>query len=203
MYVRDAFPSAADRGGGRMTGSTTPATGDFPVRYLNRHALVELPEEVSHGNAEPVRERLLDILDRDIRVLLVDMTWTASCDHTCGDALAWVYQRAVASGTELRLISDGASVRRMLTMSGLDQVAPVYRSVGAALAATAPASELPPGPGPGPAGPAPAGARPTEAPGGAGTEIALLDTDGVITWVNDGWQAFAAANGADPARTGP
>ena len=35
-----------------------------------------------------------------------------------------------------------------------------------------------------------------------GVEVALLDRDGVIAWVNQAWQAFAAANGGDPARTG-
>ena len=35
-----------------------------------------------------------------------------------------------------------------------------------------------------------------------GVEVALLDRDGVIVWVNQAWQAFAAANGGDPARTG-
>jgi PAS domain S-box-containing protein len=33
-------------------------------------------------------------------------------------------------------------------------------------------------------------------------EVALLDRDGVIAWVNQAWRAFAAANGGDPARTG-
>ena len=33
-------------------------------------------------------------------------------------------------------------------------------------------------------------------------EVALLDRGGVIAWVNQAWQEFAAANGGDPARTG-
>ncbi len=33
--------------------------------------------------------------------------------------------------------------------------------------------------------------------------MALLDADGVIVWVNSAWQAFTAANGGDPATTGP
>jgi anti-anti-sigma factor len=37
---------------------------------------------------------------------------------------------------------------------------------------------------------------------GLGTEIALLDHQGVIVSVNDAWQAFAAANKGDPARVG-
>ncbi len=39
--------------------------------------------------------------------------------------------------------------------------------------------------------------------GDVGTEVALLDRDGVIVSVNRAWRAFAAANGGDPARTGP
>ena len=33
-------------------------------------------------------------------------------------------------------------------------------------------------------------------------EVALLDRDGVVAWVNQAWRAFAAANGGDPGRTG-
>jgi hypothetical protein len=34
-------------------------------------------------------------------------------------------------------------------------------------------------------------------------EIALLDAEGVIVWVNSAWRAFTAANGGDPAAAGP
>jgi hypothetical protein len=34
-------------------------------------------------------------------------------------------------------------------------------------------------------------------------EIALLDARGVIVWVNSAWRLFTAANGGDPAATGP
>ncbi len=34
------------------------------------------------------------------------------------------------------------------------------------------------------------------------TEVALLDEDGVIVWVNDAWEDFCRANGGDPRRTG-
>jgi hypothetical protein len=33
-------------------------------------------------------------------------------------------------------------------------------------------------------------------------ETALLDTAGVIVWVDDAWRAFCRANGGDPARAG-
>jgi GAF domain-containing protein len=34
------------------------------------------------------------------------------------------------------------------------------------------------------------------------TEVALLDRDAVIVWVNEAWQDFCRDNGGDPARTG-
>ncbi len=35
-----------------------------------------------------------------------------------------------------------------------------------------------------------------------GVEVALLDREGVIVWVNDAWEAFGKANGAVPGRSG-
>ncbi|MEJ2886245.1 PAS domain-containing protein [Actinomycetospora aeridis] len=37
---------------------------------------------------------------------------------------------------------------------------------------------------------------------GGAVETALLDTDGVIVWVDDAWRDFCTANGGDPARAG-
>jgi GAF domain-containing protein len=34
------------------------------------------------------------------------------------------------------------------------------------------------------------------------TEVALVDQDGIIVWVNQAWQDFAIANAGDPVRTG-
>jgi PAS domain S-box-containing protein len=45
--------------------------------------------------------------------------------------------------------------------------------------------------------------RPVEPPAAeAEPELALLDRDGVIVWVNEAWTSFGALNDADPARTG-
>ena len=166
----------------------------YPVRWLNRHALVTLPERVGESNARPMREQLLSVVDDDVLVLILDMTATTACDHAGGVALAQVYQRAVASGTELRPVVVDEGVRRVLTVSGVGRLVPVYDTVAAALAATRPdhniaaaASGVPGRPGgrtesqrPGPA------PRAAEDPD---TEVALLDRDGVIVSVNDAWRA--------------
>jgi len=108
--------------------------------------------------------------------------------------LARVYQRAVVRGTELRLVATDEKVRRVLTLTGVDRLVPLYASVAATLAATAPGESAAPPERTGAAGPPPAD---------VGVEVALLDQDGVIVSVNDAWQAFAVGNGGDPARMGP
>jgi anti-anti-sigma factor len=184
-----------------MTEPSTLNGGHCPVRWLNQHALVELPERVDQSNADQVRNDLLTVLDHQVLVLLADMTGTTTCDHACGDALARVFQQTMARGIGLRLIANVDNVLRVLSMCGLDRVVPVCRTVGAALAATAP-TNTPPVPDTlqsTAAGPVDSGFP----VGDTGVEIAVLDADGVIVWVNSAWQAFTAANGGDPARAGP
>ena len=50
-----------------------------------------------------------------------------------------LYQRALASGTELRLVVASAFVRRVLSISGVDRLISLYPTVETALAATVPA----------------------------------------------------------------
>jgi anti-anti-sigma factor len=178
----------------------------YPVQWSGRQALVVLPEDIDVSNAGQIREELLSVLNRDAEALIVDMTATVSCDRAGADAVARAYQRAVASRTELRLVVTSGVVLRMLGMTGVGRLVPVYPSVEAALAARSPAAsgELT-------ATGATRGSRRRRSagvsPGGrvdpdVGVEVALLDRDGVIAWVNQAWLEFAAANGGDPARTG-
>jgi anti-anti-sigma factor len=187
-----------------VPGRSHHAGGACPVRWLDRHALVTLPAHLEQSFATAVGEQLLTLIDGDVRVLILDMTGTAACDHAGGDMLARVYHRTVARGTALRLVAGGEKVLRVLALTGIDRLVPVHPSVGAALAATAPGestaraetSAQAAGSGqPGRTGPPPAD--------DVGVEVALLDRDGVIVSVNAAWQAFAVRNGGDPARTGP
>ncbi len=181
---------------------------NYPVRWVGQQALVALPEHIDVSNAGQIREELLAVINRDADALIVDMTATISCDLTGADAVARAYQRAVVSRTELRLVVTSGVVLRMLGMTGVGRLVPVYPSVEAALAARSTAAS---------AALTAANANKTGgyrrrhmtgvSPGGGvrtdpGVEVALLDRDGVIAWVNQAWQAFAAANGGDPARTG-
>jgi anti-anti-sigma factor len=180
----------------------------YPVRWIGRQALVALPEDLDASNAGQIREVLLSIINRGADALIVDMTATISCDRAGADAVARAYQRAVVSRTELRLVVTSRIVQRMLGMTGVGRLVPVYPSAEAALAARSPAASavLTPPDTSRTGGPRRRRVTGLSSGGGVrtdvGVEVALLDRDGAIAWVNQAWQAFAAANGGDPARTG-
>ena len=179
----------------------------YPVRWAGRQAMVALPEHIDASNAGQIREELLTVINRGAEALIVDMTVTISCDRAGADAVARAYQRAVVSRTELRLVVTSGVVLRMLGMTGVGRLVPVYPSVEAALAARSRAASavLTPADAPSSRRRRVTSASPGGSAGAApdvGVEVALLDRDGVIAWVNPAWQAFAAANGGDPVRTG-
>jgi anti-anti-sigma factor len=189
--------------------------GPCPERWADRLAIVVLPEHFGLPNVDQIREQLLSVLNRGALVLIADLSATVSCDHAGSDALARVYQRAVSSGTEMRLVVTSEIVRRVLTVSGVDRLVSHYPSLESALAASAvPVSARTVGTAKdgrtgGPYAPGLPHGVPGERPdrSGAdpdvGVEVALLDRDGVIVSVNPAWQAFAQANGGNPERTGP
>ena len=177
-----------------MSGPHPKAWGSYPVRWLNGHAIITLPEHIDPATIGSIREQLLSIINRDVLVLVVDMSGTISCDDSGADALARVHHRALASGTELRLVVSSEIVRRVLSVSGVDRLMSVYPSVEAALAATLPAqTDL-----------ETRANRAAQARQGVdvGVEVAQLDQNGVIVSVNDAWDAFALMNGGNPARMG-
>jgi anti-sigma B factor antagonist len=91
------------------------------------------------SNAGQIREELLLAINRGATTLIADMTATISCDHAGADAVARAYQRAASSGAQLRLVVTAPVVSRMLSLAGLDRLIPIYPSLEAARAASAPA----------------------------------------------------------------
>jgi anti-sigma B factor antagonist len=107
----------------------------YPVRWMGQQAVVALPEHIDVSNASQIREELLSVINRGAAALIADMTATLSCDQSGADAIMRAYQRALASGTQLRLVVTAQIVRRMLGINGLDRLIPVYPFVEAATAA--------------------------------------------------------------------
>ncbi len=116
----------------------------FPVRWTGKQAIVVLPEQMDVSNSGPIREHLLAIVNRGASPLVVDMTATVSCDYSGAAAVTRAFQRAAASGTELRLAVTARMVRRVLSLNGLvDRLVSICPSLEAATAAWAPAARPP------------------------------------------------------------
>ena len=120
----------------------------YPVRWAGKQAVVTLPEDIDVSNAGEIREQLLSVINCGAAVLIADMTATVSCDYTGGEAVIRAYQRAVISGTDLRLVVTAQIVRRVLSYNGLDRLVSIYPSLEAAQAVRAPAEVLGLVPGP-------------------------------------------------------
>jgi anti-anti-sigma factor len=115
----------------------------YPVQWTGRQAVIALPKHIDVSNAGHIREELLSVINRGAKALIGDLTATISCDHAGADALIRAYQRAVISGTELRLVVTAQFVRRMLSLNGLDRLVSIYPSLEAATAARTPAAVMP------------------------------------------------------------
>jgi anti-anti-sigma factor len=115
----------------------------YSVQWTGRLAILALPQRVGDSNVGSIREELLRVINRGATELVIDMTGTASCDRKGAAAVSRALKRATASGTQLRLAVSAEAVRRVLSLNGLDRLIPVYPSLGAAMAAVAPAATVP------------------------------------------------------------
>jgi anti-sigma B factor antagonist len=113
-----------------------------PVRRAGQQAVVALPEHMDASNAGQIQQELLSVIDGSATALIADMTATIWCDHAGADAVVRAFRRAVISGTQLRLVVPVQHVRRVLSLSGLDQLVCIYPSLEAAAAASPPVEVL-------------------------------------------------------------
>ena len=112
------------------------------VQWASQQAVVALAVHMDASDAGQIREELLSVITDGATALIADTTATTSCDHLGADAVVRAFQRAVTSGTELRLVVTAEPVSRVLSLSGLDHLVPVYPSLEAAPTASPPVEVL-------------------------------------------------------------
>ncbi|HEX5291557.1 MAG TPA: STAS domain-containing protein [Streptosporangiaceae bacterium] len=132
---------------------------NFPVDWAHPVAVVTMPDEIDIANAEDVRDTLLAVLNRGITTLIVDLTGTTFCARAGAAAFARAHQRARASGAQVRLVARAPIVRRLLALTSVDHLMPVFDSLSAAREA-----QVRPGPSRTEAAPAPAPPPPSRSP---------------------------------------
>jgi anti-sigma B factor antagonist len=105
---------------------------NFPVDWAHPVAVVTMPDEIDIANAEDIRDTLLAVLNQGITTLIVDLTGTAFCACAGASAFARAHQRASASGGQVKLVARAPIVRRLLAITGVDRLMPVFDSLSAA-----------------------------------------------------------------------
>ena len=102
--------------------------------------IVVFPPEVDVSNAALFGVELLAALRPGVAVVIADMTRTAFCDSSGIRHLLIANQRAKKRLAQLRVVVTADAVRRVLHVTGVDQVLDIYPSLQAALADRPPAS---------------------------------------------------------------
>jgi anti-sigma B factor antagonist len=96
--------------------------------------VVVLPAEIDVTNSDEVRQQLVSVLSRRVGTIVADLTSTSFCDSSGVHAIMHAHGRAAARDVGLRLaVSPGGSVRRVLQLTGADQIIPVFATVQEAI----------------------------------------------------------------------
>jgi anti-sigma B factor antagonist len=106
---------------------------DRPVDRIVPYSTITLPAEVGITNADQVRAELLRAIDDGPELLIVDMTGTSYCAVAGVHVLVWARRRAADAGIGLRVAVGAPIVRRVLQLTGADQLIDVYPGLDAAL----------------------------------------------------------------------
>lgn len=101
-------------------------------------AVVTLPDEIDATNSRDVGASLQAAVQPRLSLLIADLSATTFVDSTGVRAVVQAYRKARQAGTDLRLVVPGGQVRRILAISGVDTLLPIYPDLQAALEAESP-----------------------------------------------------------------
>jgi len=96
--------------------------------------VIALPAEIDMANADRVSQQVGSAFTPSVKTVIANMTATRFYDSSGINMLVRAHQQAAANRTELRLVVPSTAVLRTLTLTGLDQLLPIYPSLSQALA---------------------------------------------------------------------
>jgi anti-sigma B factor antagonist len=105
----------------------------FPVEVVEGVPVVTAPEEIDITNAAGLQAALLEAAGPGLAIVVVDMSRTGFCDSAGLNALVAADRQARADGGEVRLVVVGEAVARVVALTGVNRVIPVYASLEEAL----------------------------------------------------------------------
>ena len=105
----------------------------FPVEVIEGVPVVTAPEEIDIANAALLQEVLAEAAGPGPVLVVVDMSRTRFCDSAGLNALVAANRRVRAEGGEMRLVVTSESVTRIVELTGVNRVVPIYASLEDAL----------------------------------------------------------------------
>ena len=111
---------------------STPA--EMAVERLGSGVVARLSGEVDMTNAGYVRDELLAAVPNDALTLVIDLSECRYLDSAAIEVVFDLSRRLGRRRQELRLVvPDDSPLRRVLTLTDVNSVAPVHQSLDAAL----------------------------------------------------------------------
>jgi anti-anti-sigma factor len=103
------------------------------LAFVRGVPVVAAPRFIDISNADTFHAAFLRAARWGYATIAADMSATQFCDSTGLSVLVWVHNGAQAEGGQLRLAALTAPVRRLLSVTGLDRLLCVFRSVAEAV----------------------------------------------------------------------
>ena len=99
--------------------------------------VVPLPAEIDVTNCDQVHDQLVAAFEPAMGIVIADMTSTRFCDSSGVHAIMRAHERAAAREIQLWLaVPQNGSVRRVLQLTGVGRLMPVYPSLQEAMSAS-------------------------------------------------------------------
>ena len=107
---------------------------ELDIRLVGDVVLAHVRGEVDLSNAPSVRERLLGAVPNSAVALILDLSRTDYLDSSGVGLIFELADRLGSRGQKLELVvPDEAVIRRVLELTEVEQVAPIFTSVDAVL----------------------------------------------------------------------
>jgi anti-sigma B factor antagonist len=105
----------------------------FPIGVVEGVPVVTAPEEIDVNNAPALQAALLEAAGPGPTMVVVDMSRTRFCDSAGLKVLVAADRLARSAGGEVRLVTAGEAIARILALTGVDRVVSVFASLEDAL----------------------------------------------------------------------
>ncbi len=106
---------------------------EVSVAYRATHTIVRLCGEIDIATAPGLRERILDLLQPGMWLVILDLSGVSFCDASGLGVLVGSHHHATRLGITLRLTAPQPQISMLLRIHGLDRVLATYPALTDAL----------------------------------------------------------------------